>query len=148
MFPADPHLQFRRGFTSAVHAHLHQFAHAFHVDRHKRISFQNARLQIIFDEFSGVIPAVAESHLRQIIGAETEKISLFSNVFGTQTGPWNFDHGAHFIVEFYIALGQNPLSHTVNVLADQSEFFQGAHQGNHDFRMHLHLFFPPGRRRH
>ena len=76
MFAANTKLDIGPRFAPAPDADFHQFTHAKPVDGHKRVHLKDAAGGIGAKETRRIVPAQTIGRLRQIIGAEAEKLSL------------------------------------------------------------------------
>ena len=56
-------------------------------------------LQVVGQERVDVVAAVAERHLRQVVGAEAEEVGRLADLVGGQRSPRNLDHRADQDVE-------------------------------------------------
>ena len=78
MLTADTHFQFGAGLAAFINSHLHQPANTFAVDGLEGILGQDAFFDVFHQEVAlGIIAAVAEGHLGQVIGAEGEELGQF-----------------------------------------------------------------------
>jgi hypothetical protein len=85
VFTADPHLQLRLNLPATLDADFHEFANTVLIDRHERIAGQNTARSIDAEEACGVIARNSKSGLREVIGAEREKLRALRDLAGHQT---------------------------------------------------------------
>ena len=72
MFAADAEFDIFARFLAATFAgDFYQFAHAFLIQRRKRILFEHAGVVIIRQEAGGIVAAQPKRRLRQIVSAES-----------------------------------------------------------------------------
>ena len=97
---ADAAFQFPFYRPAAVHRLFDQLADTCDVHALERVFLQQVFLQVFGHETADIIPAVAQGHLGQIIGAETEEVGVHGNVVSGNGGPGNLDHGAYGNIQF------------------------------------------------
>ena len=84
MLSADAKLEFFAGLAPPFCRNLNELAHAFDIERHKRIARDHALAQIVVQEHAGIVAANADGGLRQIVGAEGEELRRLGDVAGAQ----------------------------------------------------------------
>ena len=83
---ADAEAQLRTGLAAQLRSHLHQFAYAVLVQVRERVALVDLVVVVIAEELARVVAAEAESHLRQVIGAEGEEFGFLGDLVGRQGG--------------------------------------------------------------
>ena len=92
MLTADPKLQLRLGHPAFLTRDFYQPAYARDIDGLERILLEDLSADVFREEYAGVISAVAEGHLREVIGPEAEEVRDFGNITGGERRSGNFDH--------------------------------------------------------
>ena len=82
MFAADADLELGPHLAPALDTDLDQFADALLVERHEGIARQDAAPGIDAEEARRVVARDAERGLRQIVGAEREKLGGLGDLAG------------------------------------------------------------------
>ena len=100
MLAANSTLETTPPLAAFRNAHFHQLPHSRRIERLEWISFQDFLLEIIGKKCIHIVATVTEGHLRQVVGTEAEKISMFGHQVGSQCGPRNFNHCADGNIEF------------------------------------------------
>src|SRR5690606_32233280 len=84
---ADADLEVGPGLAAALHADLHQLAYAVLVQALEGILLQDALVQVGREEVAGVVPAVAEGKLREVVRPEGEELGLLRDLVGQEHRP-------------------------------------------------------------
>ena len=92
--PQMPTLSLGRVFRPALDADLDHLADTFLVEHREGIVREQLLLEVEGQELADVVPAVAEGHLRQVVGAEREEVRVLGELVGDQRRARHLDHGA------------------------------------------------------
>src|SRR5579884_3922557 len=111
MLAANADLQFWARLAAFLHANFHQLAHAFLINRGKRIALENAPFDVSRQELADVIARKTVSRLRQVVSAEAEELSITGNLIGHHTGAWQLNHGANHVFNFCAFFFEYLISH-------------------------------------
>ena len=130
-------------------AHLageaHERTDAGRVDRLERILLEHPLLDVRGEERSDVVAAEAESHLREVVGAEAEEVGDLGDLVGGDGRARDLDHGADRDVEPVLASGLHALLGTdcrdrlLGQLAKKHELLLGADERMHDLGLRVDL---------
>ncbi len=100
MLAADTELDVRAGGAALLDGDLHQLTDTDGVDGLEGVEREDLLLDILEEEAAlGVVTAVAERHLREVVGAEAEERGLRRDLVGRQGAARDLDHGAELVVE-------------------------------------------------
>ena len=98
----------------------------------KGIELVDLLVVVGIQELAGIVPAEAEGHLGQVVGAEGEELGLLGDLISGEGSPGDLNHGAYLVVHVGAGLGDELVGslhhHVLHVL----QFLDLAHQGNHD----------------
>ena len=155
---ADADLQVGVGSPPLLYTYPHQPAHAVLIKRLEGIGFQDVKqyrialrvhfarlyaVHVLHQELAlGVIAAVAKGHLRQVIGAEGEKVSVLGDLTGGESSAGHLDHRAEHAFDLDTFFFHHLLRHHLQFLPFQFQFIDVANQRDHHLRYHLDA--PPG----
>src|SRR5215831_7279379 len=92
MFATDAQLDLRPRAPSFLHRDLHQFTDAGLIDRGKRIFLYDFQFLVRREEGARIVAAHAEAGLREIVGAETEKLRGLGNLIRSERAARDFNH--------------------------------------------------------
>src|SRR6056297_2263353 len=137
MLATDPYFEIRLLFAAVFGRHFHQLTHSFEIKHLERIGLKQSFIQILAKEFTGIITAVAEGHLREVVCTEGEKLRLFCDLIGHQRSARYFDHGTHFILNLFAKFIKHLLGRSIDHKALAAKLLRGSDKRNHDFRDHL-----------
>src|SRR5258706_1010815 len=70
VFAADAAFEVGLGLASQLDGHSHELAYAADIEGLERVAFEDFLFDVLGQEAAGVVAAVAEGHLRQVVGAE------------------------------------------------------------------------------
>ena len=149
MFAADSHLQLPPGLAPPLSAQAHQLAGSLLVEGLERIGLQDALVHIQGKKLAGVVPAVTEGQLRQVVGTETEELGHNGEAVGDQGGARYLDHSADRILDPppQLAprrhLGGDAIDHLLQI----GQLANGSHEGDHYLRQSPNFPFADIRRR-
>ena len=76
MFAADRQCKPRLRIAPSVRPELEQLAHAFSIQRVKRVFFKDTLLDIVGHESTCIVPRQAVGHLRKVVCAETQEFAV------------------------------------------------------------------------
>ena len=82
-----------------------------------------------------VVAAVAETHLRKVVGTEAEEFGFLGQLGGGKSGPGDFNHGAVFDIDPGASVPFDLIFDPINEGAKVDEFVDVGSEGNHDFGM-------------
>src|SRR5690242_20097611 len=99
VFAANPQLNARTSLVSLLHGHFDELAHTGLIDCSEGILLDDFQFLVRPEEGARVIPAHAEAGLRQIVGAEAEKLSRLRNLVSRERSPRHLNHCAHQVIE-------------------------------------------------
>ena len=100
MLATDPDLELRARGATLVDRDLHQPGDCV-VQGLERVDRQDAVLDVLQQEPAlGVVPAVTERHLRQVVRPEAEERRVAGDLVGREGAAWHLDHGAELVVDF------------------------------------------------
>ena len=94
MFTTDGQCHIRPLRPAQIGPNAQQFAHAFGIQRMKRVFRENALLDIVRHEPPGIVTAEPVGHLRQVIGPKAEERRIGRNFIRPQAGARRFHHNA------------------------------------------------------
>ena len=86
MLAADAQADVGAGLPAQLHGHGHQLAHAGLVQMGEGIGLVDLGVVVVVQELARVIPAEAEGHLGQVVGAEGEELGLPGHLVGGEGG--------------------------------------------------------------
>src|SRR5690554_1687308 len=92
VFTTDTALECRAYLSSFLNSHTNQLSHPVLINHGKRILFKDSLVDIHRQEFSHVVAAVAEGHLREVIGSKREEIGLLRDLVRRERCTRDFDH--------------------------------------------------------
>ena len=88
MLPADTHFQIGPRCAPQSRRHLNEPADALAVEHLERVLRQDAPAHVLPQELGlGVVAAEGEGRLRQVVGAEAEKLRLLGDLVGREGCP-------------------------------------------------------------
>ena len=109
MLAADPQLEVGLRRAALVDRDLHQPGDRV-VERLERVEREDLVFDVLEQEAAlGVVLAVAERHLRQVVRAETEEVRLAGDLVGGKRAAWHLDHRAELVVDFDTGLALHGL---------------------------------------
>src|SRR5262249_25017878 len=135
---ADTYLQIAATRAARLHGPLDELAHTLLVQHSERIILEDLLFFVILLEVGVVVARQAHSGLREIVGAEAEKLGLLGDLFPGQRAAWISHYGPPQIFE----LLPPPLFQHVFSTLDYDFFLfpqllPPADERNHDFRNDL-----------
>mmetsp|Transcript_19112 Transcript_19112/g.42232 ORF Transcript_19112/g.42232 Transcript_19112/m.42232 type:complete len:243 (-) Transcript_19112:1808-2536(-) len=133
MFATDAHLHVRPRAVATGHGQFDEFAHAIFVQCHEGITRHDAFGLVLCHETPSVVSTEAIGGLRQVIGAEAEKLRVLGQFGSLKSCPWKFNHRTNAILKVHILLFLNSCRGLVDDLFDDFELTDRGHQRYHDF---------------
>ena len=104
---ADADLEVGAGLAAQLHGHLHLLDDD-RVEGLEGVVRQDLVLDVLEKEPAlGVVAAVAERHLGQVVGAEAEELGVLGDLVRDPAGPRDLDHRAELVVDLDAALGDD-----------------------------------------
>ena len=82
VFTADAALEIFAGLAAELDSQLDQLTDAAGVERLERVALEDFLLHIFGKKAAGVVAAVTEGHLRQVVGAEAEELGGVGQFIG------------------------------------------------------------------
>src|SRR6266852_8408376 len=148
MLAADPDLEVLPRLSTLGDGHRHQPPHAVLVDRLEGVARQDLALEVADDEVPlGVVARVAESHLREVVGAKGEELRFLGDLAGDERGAWDLDHGAELVRDLDSLLLLDVLGHRLQLLVHHLQLGHGAGQRDHDLGLSVDLLLAQVARR-
>ena len=133
MLAANAELDAGPGRPAPVGRDFDQLADALDIEADKRVARENALVDILGQEPSGIVARDAERGLGQVIGAEAEKLAMFGDLAGHQRGARQLDHGADEIFDLAALFGEHFFRHAVDDILHQLQFACRRDQRDHHF---------------
>src|SRR5262245_25041773 len=133
---ADADLEVRTRAPPALDTDLDELAHAFLVEDGEGIVGQHALLEIVGQELRDVVAAVAEGHLREVVGAEREELRVLGDLVGDERRPRHLDHGADRVADRHAHLDEHGVGDLLRVLVGEPHLVDGAGERDHDLGLH------------
>mmetsp|Transcript_27480 Transcript_27480/g.51496 ORF Transcript_27480/g.51496 Transcript_27480/m.51496 type:complete len:341 (+) Transcript_27480:74-1096(+) len=118
--------------AATLHRNLNELPDAFLVQAHERVLLHDALGLVLWQECPCIVPAQAISGLREVIGAETEELSLLRQAASLQSCSGQLHHGADAVGEVHPLLLLNFTGGLLNHRLELHQLFQGRHQRHHD----------------
>ena len=134
MFAAQPENQVRSRGTTAFRGQKEHFANSLGIKGLERIFLVDALLNIFAHESTRVVSTESENHLREIIGAETEKLRHFRYLSCPERGARGLDHDAKREIEIAITLGPYRGGNRFDAGLHDFNLLGRRNQWHHDFR--------------
>ena len=130
-----------RDRAALLAGHLHEAADADGVDRLERILLEHALLEVRREERTDVVAAVAEGHLREVVGAVAEEVGDLADLVGGDRGARDLDHGADRDLEglLHALLGEDLRDRLLGQLTEEDELLLGADERVHDLGTRVDL---------
>mmetsp|Transcript_14155 Transcript_14155/g.33606 ORF Transcript_14155/g.33606 Transcript_14155/m.33606 type:complete len:417 (-) Transcript_14155:1009-2259(-) len=132
MLAADAHLHARARAAATFHCNLDELSDTLLVKAHERVLLHDALGLVLWQECPCIVPAQAISGLREVIGAETEELSLLRQAASLQSCSGQLHHGADAVGEVHPLLLLNFTGGLLNHRLELHQLFQGRHQRHHD----------------
>src|SRR5690606_25007123 len=133
---ADAHLEAFAGGPAALDAHLHELADAGDVERLEGVAGEDLPLDVLRQEAGGIVAAVSEGELGEIVGAEAEEVGVGGDVAGGKRGAGDLDHGADLDVQrvLDVVVSADLVDDALDLVAKLLDLLLGPDQRDHDFR--------------
>jgi hypothetical protein len=101
---------------------------------------QDSLLHVGDEEIAlGIIPAVSECHLGQIIGSKGEELRQFGDLGGSDRRAWNLDHGSELVGEPYFLFSHHGGCNALQAGLNPFQLLDGPGEWNHNLRVHNDL---------
>ena len=133
MFAANAEFDIGTRFSSQFRSHLHKSADARLIQLCERIAFVNLLFVICRKEFTRVVTAETECHLREIVRAEREEFRFFRDLVGSDRRARDLDHGADFIMNVHAGFFNTFVRRFYDDTFYVCEFLDLSDERNHDF---------------
>ena len=88
MFAANPQLELLLLASSSLNTELYELANTGLVDALEWVTRQDTALHIMREEIPCIIARKPHGCLGQVVGAETKKVSMFSDFPGSEASSW------------------------------------------------------------
>mmetsp|Transcript_36249 Transcript_36249/g.87480 ORF Transcript_36249/g.87480 Transcript_36249/m.87480 type:complete len:217 (-) Transcript_36249:1222-1872(-) len=96
MFTTYTNFQRRFDRPTILDCHFYELTNTFSVNSDEWIVKQNSLRYICRKKRCHIISAVAESHLRKVVGTKGKEVCFFCNLMRSQGGSWNLYHSTDF----------------------------------------------------
>src|SRR5216110_2908619 len=134
---ADPDLQVLADSSTFLDAGPHKLADALAVQGLERIEGENPPFYEVQEELAlGVVPAVPERRLREIVRPEGEELGMSGNRIGRECGPRKLNHGPELVSDRDALALHDLLRLPLEGFPLDLEFVHMARERDHDFRLH------------
>src|SRR5690242_14129627 len=121
MLAADAELQVVARLASAVGRDANHLSDTLAVERDERVDREDALRGVSAEEARRIVARDAEGGLREIVGAEGEKLRSLGDLAGLEARARQLDHGADLVVDRGAGFLGNRLRHRVDAGLDQIE---------------------------
>src|SRR3546814_269283 len=128
---ADAELDVGARFAPAFGREVDQLPDAFDVEADERVGQEDALVDILRQEAARIVAADADRRLRQVVGAEREKLRRLGNLARHQRGARQFDHRSDQIGDLAPLFGEHRLGLAIYDRFHQVELAARRHQRDH-----------------
>mgnify|MGYP005779409487 CR=1 FL=1 len=129
---ADTAAHLGTGLTAELDSHLHELADADRIETGERIGFIDLVRVVCGQELAGIVAREAERHLREVVGAEAEKLCLFCDLVGGERRAGDLDHRTDFVMKLDVRLLDDGVSRLDDDILDELHFLRLAGERDHD----------------
>ena len=116
MLAANSQLNVGTRLLAQLHRGADKLSHARDIDRSEWIFRDDLELGILRQETSRVVAAHAQACLREIVGAEGEKLRGLRDLVSRERATRNFNHGSNHVLQLLLGGGHDFLGHAVREL--------------------------------
>ena len=140
MLAANSQLNVGTSLLAKLHRGADQLTHARHINGCEWIFGDDFQVGIFRQETSGVVTAHAQTCLREIIGAEREKLRGLRDLVSGKRATRNFNHGSNHVLQLLLGRGHDFFGHAVRELDLNFKFLGETNKWNHDLWSNLDAF--------